>query len=92
LSRDNDDPIALGEHDLHLAVRPWTGIFCGRIRHDRYGQDRREFLRLGRLDAELPAPGEELVGVEVVAPRDLGDRSAVLEALVDDPALLFQSP
>jgi len=56
------------------------------------GQDRREFLRRGRDDAELPTPGEELVGVEVVPPRDLGDRSSLLEALVDDPALLIHSP
>jgi hypothetical protein len=33
-----------------------------------------------------------LVGVEVVPPRDLGDRSSNLEALVDDPALLFERP
>jgi hypothetical protein len=27
--------------------------------------------RFGRLDAELPAPGKELVGIEIVPPRNL---------------------
>lgn len=82
----------LGEHDLHLASRPWSGIFRRRVWRNCYGQDRREFLRRGRDGAELPTPGEELVGVEIVPPRDLGDRSSLLEALVDYPPLLFETP
>ena len=35
---------------------------------------------------------KQLVGVEIVAPCDVGKRGASLEALVDNPALLFQRP
>ena len=31
----------------------------------------------------MPPPGEELVGIEIVAPCDLGDRGAICEALLD---------
>jgi len=55
--RPHDDPVAFSKHDLHLAGRPWSRIFRRRVRRDRYGQDRREFPRRGRLDAELPTPG-----------------------------------
>lgn len=38
------------------------------------------------------SPGKDLVGIEIVAPRDFGDRRTIREALLDDPTLLVRRP
>lgn len=44
------------------------------------------------VGAQLTAPGKELVGIEIVTPRDFGKRDTIRNALVNDPALLIQAP
>jgi hypothetical protein len=41
------------------------------------------------VHVEFSIPSEHLVGINVVAPRDAGDRSALEVRLLDDPPLLF---
>jgi hypothetical protein len=67
--RPHQYSIAIGEHDLNLAARSRIGFFRSRLQRDRHRQDRYELFRFGGFDTELPTPGKELVGVEIVTPR-----------------------
>ena len=49
-------------------------------------------IAVARLDIEMPTPGEQLIGVEIMAPRNLRDRGPAHQALVDDPPLLRNAP
>jgi len=84
--------VAFRKNDFHPAARSRSGTFCSVVRRDRHRQYWREMLRRGRVDFELSASGEKLIGVELVPPRHLGNRRSFFEALIDDPALLVPVP
>ena len=62
---------------------------CGRNCH---GQDRHRAGLLSPLDCHRATPGEQEIGVELVAASHLGDRRPFREALFNDPTLLVSRP
>ena len=92
----HQSPVAPAEHNLHLSGRSRGRAVRLYLRCDLYWKDRRQVLhqipRFAGFNAKLPAPGAKLVGVEVVTLGNFGNRGTVLQALLYNPALLFERP